>query len=50
MIYEFTRLAPRADPDAPALALARRLGLAPDDAVTGLALARALLKFKENIQ
>ena len=50
VIYEFTQLAPRADPDAPALALARRLGLAPEDAVTGLALARALLKFKENLQ
>ena len=48
MIYEFTQLAPRADPDAPALALARRLGLAPEDAVTGLSLARALLVLRDS--
>ena len=50
VIYEFTRLVSRGDADGAALALARRLGLPPDEAVTGLALARALLKFKENIQ
>ena len=31
-----------------ALALARRLGLAPEDAVTGLALARALLVLRDS--
>ena len=47
VIYEYTHLTPHTDAD-PALALAQRLGLDPAGTVTGLILARALLKWKEN--